>query len=189
MFLTGIVWFAVLAQDKPASKKPASAPAGMQMPKPAPEMKELQRLVGTWSTDEKFEVSQMMPAGGSATGTNTVRLGPGGFSVLMEQHSKSSMGPFAGHGVMSWDPNDRAYKFAWTDSMSPGLMLETGHIEGSNLVWKGENMTMGKKISVRDVISDRTPTSYTLTSYVNDGSGEKKVMTIKFTKVESPAKK
>jgi len=48
---------------------------------------------------------------------------------------------------------------------------------------------MGKKMSVKDVISDRTPTSYTLTSYMNDGSGEKLTMTIKFTKQEAPAKK
>ena len=54
-------------------------------------------------------------------------------------------------------------------------------------------MTMGgKKIATKTVISDRTPTSYTLTGYANDGSGEKKTMTIKFTKKEpeaTPAKK
>ena len=51
-------------------------------------------------------------------------------------------------------------------------------------------MMMGKKMAVKDVISDRAPTSYTLTSYMNDGSGEKKVMTIKYTKQEAaPAKK
>jgi hypothetical protein len=73
--------------------------------------------------------------------------------------------------------------------MTPGLMLETGHKEGDTLVWKGEAMVMGKKLSIKDVVSDRTPTSYTLTSYMNDGSGEKKVMTIKFTKQEGTAKK
>ena len=50
-------------------------------------------------------------------------------------------------------------------------------------------MLIGKKTSVKDVISDRTPASYTLTSYMNDGSGEKKVITIKFTKQESPSAK
>ena len=131
----------------------------------------------------------MMPSGGSASGVNTVRLGPGGFSVLMEQRSKSSMGPFAGHGVMTWDPNDKCYKFYWTDSMGPGVVVETGHKEGDSLVFKGETLMMGKKIGIKDVISDRMPTSYTYTSYMNDGSGEKKVMTVKATKQEAPAKK
>jgi hypothetical protein len=48
---------------------------------------------------------------------------------------------------------------------------------------------MGKKVEVKDVISDRTPTSFTFTIYVNDGSGEKKADTMKFTRQESPAPK
>src|SRR5215467_4672000 len=63
-----------------------------------------------------------------------------------------------------------------------GVVLDTGHKEGDNLVWKGEVTMMGKRYSVKDVLCDRTPTSYTLTSYSNDGSGEKKVMTIKAKK-------
>ena len=133
-----------LAADDKAAKKTTAAPAGMPMAKPAPEMKDLRDLVGTWNTDEKFEASQFMPAG-TATGVNIVRLGPGGFSVLMEVRSKGTLGPFSGHGVMSWDPNEKAYKFAWTDSMTPGIMIETGRKEGDTLVFKGEVSMMGKK--------------------------------------------
>jgi hypothetical protein len=183
----GLICLSAAGADK--EKKAASAPAGMTMPKPAPEMKDLRMLIGTWTTAETYEVSPFMPTGGSATGTNTVRLGPGGFSVLMEQRTKSAMGPFAGHGVLSWDPNEKAYKMAWVDSMTPGVVLETGHKDGDNIVYTGEVTMMGKKIATKDVISDRTPTSYTLTSYMNDGSGEKKMMTIKATKQEAPAKK
>jgi Protein of unknown function (DUF1579) len=185
----GLVCFAVFGQDKPGAKKKGSEAAMPPMPKPAAEMKELRDFIGVWTTDEKFEPSPMMPAGGTATGTNTARLGPGGFSVLMDQRSKSSMGPFVGHGVFTWDPNDKVYRFVWTDSMSPGMVIETGRKEGDTLVFTGEMMMMGKKMAVKDVMSDRTPTSYTLTSYMNDGSGEKKAMTIKFTKQESPAAK
>ncbi len=172
------------ADDK---TKKAAAP-NMAPPKPAAEMKALSDLVGTWNTDEKFEASQFMPAG-TATGVNTTRLGPGGHSLLMEIRSKGTLGAFAGHGIISWDPNEKAYKFAWADSMTPGIMLETGHKEGDSLVFKGEVTMMGKKYPVKDVISDATPTSYTLTSYMNDGSGEKKMMTIKATKQAAPGKK
>jgi hypothetical protein len=182
----GLICFTTAAADK--EKKAASAPAGMEMPKPGPEMKELRSLIGTWTTAETYEASPFMP-GGKGTGTNTTRLGPGGFSLIMEIRSKGPMGSFTGHGVIAWDPNEKAYKMAWVDAMTPGLVVETGHKEGDNIVYKGEVMMMGKKIATRDVISDQTPTSYTLTSYMNDGSGEKKMMTIKATKQEAPAKK
>src|SRR5258708_30151807 len=89
----GLVCFAAFAQDKPAAKKGAEAPGMPPMPKPAAEMKELRDLIGVWTTDEKFEPSPMMPPGGTATGTNTARLGPSGFSVLMDQRSQTAMGP------------------------------------------------------------------------------------------------
>jgi hypothetical protein len=152
-------------------------------------MKVLTDFVGTWATEETFEKSPMMPEGGSATGIGTTRLGPGGFSVLIDQNSKTSMGAFRGHGVQTWDPNEKVYKMIWVDSMMPGAIIETGRKEGDNLVFTGEMMMMGKKTSIKDVVSDKTPTSFMLTSYMNDGSGEKKVMTAKFTKQESPAKK
>src|SRR5689334_5264477 len=86
------------AQDKAASKK--KAPSMPAMPKPGPEMNELKPLIGTWTTDETMDPSPMMPTGGTATGTNTVRSGPGGLSVVMDQRSKSAMGPYSGHGVI-----------------------------------------------------------------------------------------
>jgi hypothetical protein len=183
----GLLCLAAPAQEKSTTKKKAAPPAGgaMAMPKPAPEMKDLRALAGTWTTDEAYEASAMGPAG-TGSGTNTVRLGPGGFSVLVDQRSKGSMGSFTGHGIYSWDPDQKAYKAAWTDSMSPGLVTQTGHKEGENLVFTGEAMMAGKKISMRDVFSDFTPTSHLLTSYMNDGSGEKKTMTIKFIKQEPP---
>ncbi len=180
----------VSAQEKPkpAAKKQTSGGAP-PMPKPAAEMKDLTDLIGTWTTEETYEPSPWMPSGGTGKGTNTVRRGPGGFSVLMEQRSKSSMGSFMGHAIMTWDPNDKAYKTYWVDSMTPGVMAESGRKEGDTVVYTGEANMMGKKVQVRDVISDRTPNSYTMTSYMNDGSGEKKMMTIKFTRQEAAAKK
>ena len=97
------------------------------------------------------------------------------------------MGSFSGHGVLSWDSDERVYKTSWVDSMTPGIMTSVGKKEGENIVYTGQATMNGKKITTKDVISDRTPTSYTLTSYMNDGSGEKKTMTMKFTKQETPS--
>jgi hypothetical protein len=189
LLAAGLLCLSASAQDKPAASKKSAGTAEMALPKPGPEMKDIRSLTGTWTSEETFEPSPFTPAGGTGSGTSTVRLGPGGFSLLMEQRSKNAMGNFSGHGVMTWDPNEKAYKFVWADSMTPGVVIETGHKEGESLVFKGETIMQGKKLAIKDVISDRTATSYTLTSYMNDGSGEKKVMSIKFSKQEAPAPK
>jgi hypothetical protein len=108
LFTAALLCSSAVAQEKSEVKKKKSAAptaSGPAMPKPAAEMKDLRALVGTWSTEETFEQTPMMPAG-TATGTNTVRLGPGGFTVLMEEHSKGNLGAFSGHGVLTWDPNE-----------------------------------------------------------------------------------
>src|SRR3954464_2852035 len=123
------------AQDKKADTK--KAPAGMQMPKPAPEMKTLRSRIGTWTSEETMEPTPFTRNGGTATGTNTIRNGPGGFSVVMDHRSKGTMGPFSGHAILTWDPNEKAYKTLWVDSMTQGPTIETGHQEGDNLVYTG----------------------------------------------------
>jgi hypothetical protein len=188
-----VACFTATAQEKKAEtkKKSVAASADAGMPKPGPEMKELRGFLGTWTSEETYEKSPTMPEGGTGTGTNTMRQGPGGFSMLMDQRSKIGPVSYWGHGVLTYDSNEKAYKMFWVDNMTPGGVVSTGHKEGDNFVYTGEMMMGGKKVKGKDVISDRTPTSYTLTSYIDDGSGEKKTMTGKFTKQETaaPAKK
>ena len=187
--LAGLCGLVLCAQDKPAAKKKTESAAAAALPKPAPEMKELRELIGTWSFDEEWEPTFLLPNSGTGTGTVTARLGPGGFTVLMDLQEKSTMGASRGHGMYTWDPTEKAYGFVWVDSQTPGFQILTGHKEGDNLVFTAQPVLMGKKVEVRDVISNRTPTSFTFTIYVNDGSGEKKGDTMKFTRQASSAPK
>ena len=180
---------AVAADDKAKSsekKKPAGS-AAMMAPRPAPEARELRDFVGTWKSQDVMEKIEGMMPGGEGTSMSTVYLGPGGFSIII--NTKSLSGPMAnyrGSGIMAWDATDKEYKMVWVDSMTPGLVVETGQKEGNDIVMRGEFKMAGKTMKVRDVFSDRTPTSYTITSYMDDGSGEKKTMTTKLTKEEKP---
>lgn len=182
---------AVAGDDKAKTtekKKPAGAGA-MMAPKPAPEARELRDFLGNWKSTETYEKTEMMP-GGEGTSTITGTPGPGGYSIVLHVRSTGGpMGNFRGMGVLAWSAEDKEYKESWVDSMTAGIMLETGHKEGNDLVMKGEMKMGSKTYKMRDVISDRTPTSYTLTSYMDDGSGEKKVMTIKATKEEKTTTK
>jgi hypothetical protein len=180
--LAGLCGLVLCAQDKPAAKKKTESAAAGALPKPAPEMKELRELIGTWSFDEAWEPSFLLPNSGTGTGTVTAHLGPGGFTVLMDLQEKSTMGASRGHGMYTWDPTEKAYGWVYVDSITPGFQILTGHKEGDNLVFTAQPVLMGKKVEIKDVISNRTPTSFTFTIYVNDGSGEKKADTMKFTR-------
>lgn len=177
------------AKPKTAEKK-KPANAAMPAQKPAPEMREMLSLVGTWSSHDTMEKIEGMMPGGEGTSTVVYRRGPGGHSVIMNVTGTSGpMASFRGMGVISWSPDENAYKMAWVENMMPGLTLETGHKDGDNYVMEGETTMMGKKYKIKDVLSDRTPTSFTMTSYMDDGTGEKKVMTIKLKKEEAAPKK
>jgi hypothetical protein len=175
---------AVAGDEKPKpTGKTKPAAGAMVAPRPAPEARELRDFVGVWNTAETYEKIEGMMPGGEGTSVETITLGPGGYSVVMHIRSVTSpMGPFRAVGILVWSVEDKEYKFAWVDSMTPGLTVERGHKEGNDIVLKGEMSMGGKTYKTRDVLSDRTPTSYTLTSYTDDGSGEKKMMTIKATK-------
>jgi uncharacterized protein DUF1579 len=167
--------------------KEASGPAAAQMPKPSPEMEKLTKLlVGTWRTTEKMEpMPEMgMPNGGSGAGTEVVKAGPGGFSVIADYKSRGAMGSFAGHGVTYWDPNEQAYKSFWIASMSGKGEVSTGKWEGNDLVFTGESEMQGKKYKTLQKFTEITPTSFTFKlASAEEGGQMKEGMTIKYKKV------
>lgn len=191
ILITAVSIFLVAQQESEKQEghkhgQQASASAGMEAPKPSPEIEKLTKwLVGTWQTEEKFAPAPEfgMPNGGSGKGTSVVKLGPGGFSVIDDYKSRNVMGRFAGHGVTYWDPSEQAYKSFWIDSMSGKGETQTGKWEGNDLVFVGESDMQGKKIKTLGKFTNITPRSYTFT-LANSISGEmKEMLTINYKKV------
>ncbi len=187
-----------LAQEKPGGKKVAGQskqgqeagqkPGGQGMPMMAKPSAEIQKLIktlaGTWSASEKMEPSESMP-GGSGTGTDTAKAGPGGNSLVSDYRSKGPMGSFAGHGIVYWDAKRQVYSSVWCDSMSPqGCEVgATGKWEGNDLVFNAEGEMMGKKFRSKQVYTDIKPDSYTF--YIDssmDGGPMKRFLTIAYTR-------
>ncbi len=190
-----------VAQEKPAGKKAAGQskqgkeaekkPGGQGMPMMVKASPEIQKLIkmfaGTWTASQKIEPSEFMP-GGSGTGTDTVKAGPGGNSLLSDYRSKSAMGSFSGHGIIYWEPKRQVYSSVWCDSMSPeGCEVgATGKWEGSDLVFNSEGEMMGKKFQSKQVYTDIKPDSYTF--YIDssmDGGPMKRFLTITYTRKPS----
>jgi hypothetical protein len=178
--------FAQDQQKKPKAKQPAKAaqkaPAAMQemMPKPAPEMEKLTRMLsGTWSAAEKHEAMGDMPAG-TSKGTAVFRPGPGRLSLIEDYKANMSGMGFTGLGLVWWDPARSEYKSFWCDSMTPGGCAPggTGKWEGENLVFNGEMEMEGQKHTMKSTYTDIKPNSVTFDMEM-DG---KPAMTIKYTK-------
>jgi hypothetical protein len=184
------------AQDKPKAssketgklmEKKAGGQMAMSVAKPSPEMEKLSKMVvGTWNTTEKHEPSPWAPKGATGKGTVVFKNGPGGLSLVQDYKSSSSMGSFAGHGVMWWDAKVGGYQGVWCDSMTPaGCQISKGITkwEGNNLVGTDESEMMGQKMAMKESWTDITPDSFT---FVMDGGppgGEmKRMMTIKYTR-------
>ena len=171
-------------QGKEAGKKPGGQGMPM-MPKPSPEIQKLiKALAGTWSVSEKTEPSEFMPQGGSGSGTDTVKAGPGGNSLVRDYRSKGPMGSFTGHSIIYWDPKRQVYGSVWCDSMSPeGCDGATGKWEGDDLVFNAEGEMMGKKIREKWAYTDIKPDSHTF--YIDssmDGGPMKRSLTITYTR-------
>jgi hypothetical protein len=188
-------------EKKPAGKKApskasgkaaaAGGQAGMMAAPPGPEIqKVIKMFAGSWTVEEKYEASEFMPQAGSATGSDTAKAGPGGYSLLRDYRSKGAMGPYSGHGIIYWVPREKAYKYIWCDSMSPdGCEVgATGKFEGNDLVFSASGEYMGKKYQMKLGYSDIKPDSYTF--YIDqafEGGPMKRTMTSQFARKTAPA--
>jgi hypothetical protein len=193
--LVAICWTAMVGQDNAMSAKPKSskpAPSAMQMPKPAPEMTKLIKMMsGSWMVTEKADPSPMMPKGGTGKGTAKLTAGPGGMSMTENYHSSGMMGgSFSGFGTFWWDPKVQAYRGVWCDSMTPNGCDGSGTTkwEGDNLVGTMEGDMNGQKMTTKFTYSDWTANSFVMTmSSGPDANSLKPMMTITYTKA-APAK-
>ena len=106
----------------------------MDMPKPGPGHKRLERLTGTWEGEEKMYPSQWDPKGGTAIGRNKGRLALNGFALINDyEQERDGVITFTGHGVMRFDSKLEIYTLHWFDCMGTGCEIFTGRFEGEVL--------------------------------------------------------
>jgi hypothetical protein len=170
--------------------KPAASPMSV------PQIEEMAKLekafAGTWSLDEKFEPMPGMPGmdkGGTGKGTEVIKRGPNGNSLVSDLKSTSTMGPFTGHGLMWWDAKAGGYRMVWCDSATP--MCDAGMLgkwQGNDLVVEGDSEMPpeqgGGKMHMVQKFTEITPNSFTFTidSSMNGGPMTH-MMTIKYKRV------
>ena len=176
-------------KDGKAAKTEEKKAAQPPMPKPSPEIVRAEKsLGGTWKLTGKILDEQWAPGGATGTGTETVRKGPGGFSIISDSRMNwTKLGPMQGHGVLSWDDQKKAFMGLWCDNWAPKCeSMGEGKWEGANLVFTGD-MDMGPaKVPTRMTYSNITANSYDWKMESGDGKGNwKPEMTLKYEKASA----
>ncbi len=186
-----------ITDHKAASKKTAAKPADAKAssnasseqgpPKPSAEMQKMTKaFVGKWNATVTMEATQFGPAD-KGTGTQTVRRGPGGYSLISDTTMKfDKSGPFSGHGVDYYDPAAKSFTGIWCDSWSPACMSAgTGNWQDDKLVMDSSMEMQGHTLKFHHTYAF-TPTGYTYTLEMADASGQMKPwMTFTYTKAEA----
>jgi hypothetical protein len=192
--LGGLCWMSLAAQDSAMSAKPKAAKPkdqmAMPMPKPAPEMtKMIKMMAGTWTLTEKSDPNAMFPNGGAGKGNAVLTPGPGGLSLVEKYRSSGLMGPnFTGMGTFWWDPKAQAYRGVWCDNLTPNGCDGSGTTkwDGDKLVGMMEGDMNGQKMVTRFTYSDFKPDSFVMTMEMGpDASKMQRAMTITYTKARS----
>lgn len=154
--------------------------AQMQMPKPAPELKQLDWMAGSWKLDGDAKPGPMGP-GGKMTMTEDIHWMEGGFFLV--SHSKFSgagMGAGSGVSIMGWDSDAKKYTYNEFNSFGEATK-SMGTVDGKTWTWYGEDK-MGKGKFIMNVTS---PTAYTFQYDMSqDGNTWTTVMTGTATKVK-----
>jgi len=150
----------------------AAAMAQMEMPKPGPEVKKLDMLVGSWTLDGEMKASEMSPAG-KVMETEKCEWMEGGFFLVCHLDFKTTMGNGSGMSIMGYSTDDKSYTYREFNSWGE-FTDSKGSLDGDTWTWinqqKEGNMKMG-----RFTMKVTSPASYNF-SYEASPDGTKWTM-------------
>jgi hypothetical protein len=154
-----------------------------QMPSPAPELKKLDALAGTWNSEADMKPGPMGP-GGKISMTDKYEWMPGGFFLVLQSTFKSVMANGTATSFMGYDSDDKKYTYDEFNSMGERTH-SAGAIDGDTWTWAGENRVGAQMMKNRFIMKMVSPTSYTYKFDISkDGTNWTTVMDGKATKAK-----
>jgi hypothetical protein len=75
-------------------------------------------LAGTWDMTLTYAPGPLAPEGGTGTGQETSRPGPGGLSLFIETTAGGPAGRYEAGGIIEWSATEHVYKLHWVSSLS-----------------------------------------------------------------------
>src|SRR5919107_1602678 len=99
--------------------------AQTEVPKPGPEHKRMERMLGNWSYQGEAKPSPLGPAG-KITGAETCEWFQGNFGIVCRTKGTGPKGPMTAMSVMSYDPTQKAYTYYSISSQGDNIFVR-GH--------------------------------------------------------------
>jgi hypothetical protein len=125
------------------------------------ELKQLSEVIGgSWNTAVTYEPTPASPKGGTGAGSETVRTGPGGQSLIIETSSTSHTGEFRGHGVITWSKPNEGYQLHWFTSASPHASEFIGKWHGQAVLFNGREWIGEQEMASRHSITNIKKNSF-----------------------------
>ena len=158
-----------------------AAAAVAQAPKPAPELKKLDFMTGTWTIDADLKAGPMGP-GGKITETEKCVWQDGGFYLICNSDYTGAMGSGVGLSVLGYSTENKVYTYH--DFNSWGEFGDSkGTVEGDAWTWSNDMKTGGTTMKGRYGVKILSPTSYSMAYEISqDGAKWVLVMDGKATK-------
>ena len=157
---------------------------------PAPVMLSLAKaLRGNWSTTYEFAPGGISPTGGTGTGEENWRRGPGGYVLMEEEHVRAPSEEMFLIAFHWWDQTTNSLRGMLCNNSGPAA-CDFNTYSNSSLNWDGKQLTIdlqftqnGKKMTWHEVWSGITTTSFTQTGDMGEVDGPmKRSVTIHGTK-------
>ncbi len=171
----------------------ANAQSLTSAPHPSAEIAGLTKaLQGNWTLSVKFEPSASAPNGLANTGEETWRPGPGGFTLLEDEHVRMPEADAFLLGIVWWNTATNSFHGMECQNLLPYTCDVKGAQNDISMNWDGKEFVIdeietsksGKKSVWHEVWSDMTPTSFTQTGeYGDPGGPRKRLFTIHATRV------
>jgi hypothetical protein len=157
---------------------------------PASELQALEKsLTGNWSTIYEFAPGGISPSGGTGTGEEDWRTGPGGYVLTEEEHVRGPAGEMFLIALHWWDNTTKSLRGMLCNNSGPAA-CDFNTYSNSSLNWDGKQLTIdldfpqnGKKMTWHEVWSGITNSAFTQTGEIGEVGGPlKRAVTIHGTK-------
>jgi hypothetical protein len=161
-----------------------NTPPGEGALTPTPEMQRLVALlVGTWDTTLTYAPGPLAPEGGTGTGHETSRPGPGGLSLFIETTAGGPAGQYEAGGIIEWSAAEHVYKLHWVSSVSHVGSHFDGAWVGEDLVFNGIENLMGQAFASRHAITNIRTGAFLYTVDIGATHDQlERTITIEYTK-------
>jgi hypothetical protein len=143
-------------------------------PKPGPEHKRLERMVGQWSYQGEAKASPLGPAG-KITGSETCEWFQGGFGVVCRTKGNGPKGPMTSMSVMSYDAARKAYTYYAISSQGDNIFVR-GNVNGKVWTFEDTMQAEGQTMNIRATITEESPTVSAFKLEVGPANGQMMVI-------------